>query len=291
MPNVACRRSGRTSFACADPASGDLGYRLGVTDGLLPLLPDESFRRVLCVAAHPDDVEYGTSAAVATWTQRGVQVAYLMLTRGEAGMDACAPAQTARLRTAEQIAAGAAVGVSHIDFLDHPDGVLEYGLPLRRAIARAIRTFQPDVVLVGSWEVEFVAGLNMADHRVAGMATLDAVRDAGNRWVFTDLIDEGLPPWSIRWLLVAGHTQPTHGVDVTGEPLERGIASLEAHGAYLEGIPGHPPPRAMIPMMAAMQGRALGVQHAVLFRAFDFQAPPPLARDSPNDDGAQRPPA
>ena len=39
-------------------------------------------------------------------------------------------------------------------------------------------------------------GLNMADHRVVGVAALDAARDAGNRWVFPELLDEGLEPWS-----------------------------------------------------------------------------------------------
>ena len=63
---------------------------------------------------------------------------------------------------------------------------------MRRDIARAIRRRQPDAVVVGSWDVEFAAGLNQADHRVAGLATLDAVRDAGNRWVFPELLDEGL---------------------------------------------------------------------------------------------------
>ena len=63
---------------------------------LLPALPDSEFRRVLCVVAHPDDVEYGTSSAVAVWTARGVEVAYLVLTRGEAGMDASPPDRTAR---------------------------------------------------------------------------------------------------------------------------------------------------------------------------------------------------
>ena len=52
----------------------------------LPALPEESFQRVLCVVAHPDDMEYGTSAAVARWTSRGIEVGYLLLTRGEAGM-------------------------------------------------------------------------------------------------------------------------------------------------------------------------------------------------------------
>jgi hypothetical protein len=66
-------------------------------------------------------------------------------------------------------------------------------------------------------------------------------------------------------------------VDVTGDPLERGIASLEAHGEYLAGIPGHPPPRPMLTGITGLNGRRLGVAHAVLFRAFDFHAPPPIA--------------
>lgn len=246
----------------------------------VPPFPDGAFSRVLCVVAHPDDVEYGTSSAVAAWTAAGIDVTYLLLTRGEAGMDALRPEETARLRTAEQLAAGEAVGVREIRFLDHPDGVLEYGLPLRRDVARVIRELRPDAVLVGTWEVEFVAGLNQADHRVAGLAAVDAVRDAGNRWVFPELLDEGLEPWTARWLLVGGDPRPTHGVDVTGEPLERGIASLEAHGQYLAGIPGHAPPRAMITGITALQGRAMGVRHAVLFRAFDSAAPPPIAQEA-----------
>jgi LmbE family N-acetylglucosaminyl deacetylase len=246
-------------------------------DRVLPF-PVDAFQRVLCVVAHPDDVEYGTSSAVAAWTSQGIDVAYLLLTRGEAGMDASAPESTAELRVREQVAGSTAVGVSQVEFLEYPDGVLVYSLEMRRDIARVIRRFRPDAVLVGSWEVEFVAGLNQADHRVAGLAALDAVRDAGNRWVFPELLQsEGLEPWSPRWLLVSGDSRPTHGVDVTGEPLERGIASLEAHREYLAGIPGHPPPRPMISGITAMQGQQMGVANAVLFRAYDFHAPPPIA--------------
>ncbi len=239
----------------------------------------DDFRRVLCVAAHPDDLEYGTSAAVAAWTVAGIEVAYLLLTRGEAGMDASPPERTAQVRVGEQQAAARVVGVTRVEFLDHPDGVLQYGLDLRRDIARVIRSFRPDAVVAGSWEVEFVAGLNHADHRVAGLVTLDALRDAGNRWVFPELLDEGLEPCSVRWLLVGGDPRPTHGVDVTGEPLERGIASLQAHAEYLAGLPGHPQPRPMISGFTALQGRAMNVPNAVLFRAWDFQAPPPIAEE------------
>jgi LmbE family N-acetylglucosaminyl deacetylase len=241
----------------------------------LPRLPDEDFHRVLCVVAHPDDVEYGTSAAVARWTAMGIEVGYLLLTRGEAGMPN-PPEETARIRRAEQEAACAAVGVTRLEVLEHPDGVLESSLDLRRDIAREIRRFQPDVVMTGTWEFEFVAGLNQADHRVAGVACLDAIRDADNRWVFPELAEQGLEPWRVRWFLVAGHTQPTHGVDVTGDALARGVASLEAHAAYLGAIPGHPAPAELIPMVAGFAGPALGVEAAILFRAWDFMAPPPL---------------
>ena len=84
----------------------------------LPALPEETFKRVLCVVAHPDDMEYGTSAAVARWTARGVEVGYLLLTRGEAGMPN-PPEETARLRVAEQRAACDAVGVKHLTVLEH----------------------------------------------------------------------------------------------------------------------------------------------------------------------------
>ncbi|MEV7097295.1 PIG-L deacetylase family protein [Amycolatopsis sp. NPDC051045] len=248
----------------------------------LPALPEESFRRVLCVVAHPDDMEYGTSAAVARWTARGIEVGYLLLTRGEAGMPN-PPEETARLRVAEQRAACDVVGVKQLTVLEHPDGVLVYGLDLRRDICREIRRFKPDVVYGTSFEVETPYGFDQADHRAAGLATLDAIRDAGNRWVFPEQVDdEGLEPHSVRWYLAPGK-DATHGVDVTGEPLRRGIASLEAHAAYLAALPDHPAPADLIPQFAALSGKVMGVEHAVLFCAHDLQAPPPLPAEATQD--------
>ena len=226
---------------------------------------------MLCVVAHPDDVEYGTSAAIAAWTARGVEVAYLLLTGGEAGMQR-PPEETRRLRAVEQRAACDAVGVTSLTMLDHPDGMLVYSLDLRRDICREIRRFHPDVVVTGSWEMEFVIGLNQADHRAVGLACADAVRDADNTWVFPELAaEEELPKWGATWLLVAGDPRPTHGVDISGEPLERGIASLEAHGGYLADIPGHPAPRELISGFTGQSGQALGVANAVLFRAYKLR--------------------
>jgi len=124
---------------------------------------DGEFRRVLCVAAHPDDVEYGTSAAVAAWTARGVDVTYLLLTTARPEMMPSHPiAQRSCARTTTR--RRAAVGVSKVDFLDYPDGVLEYGLGLE-GHRTTIRDLQPDVVswAAGMWSSRRT---QQADHRV-----------------------------------------------------------------------------------------------------------------------------
>lgn len=206
-----------------------------------PLQPfPDDWARALCIAAHPDDLEYGAASAVAAWTAAGKEVCYVLVTSGEAGIDGLPPDQCGPLREGEERAGAAAVGVETVEFLGHTDGVVEYGLPLRRDLARAIRRHRPEVVVTLTYDLLWRFGplpaLNMADHRNVGLAALDACRDAGNRWIFRELLDEGLEPWSgVRLVAVAGSTAASHGVDVT-DSLPRGIASLEAHSHYLRGL-------------------------------------------------------
>lgn len=194
--------------------------------------------RVLAIVAHPDDLEYGAAAAIAKWTESGHHVAYLLVSRGEAGIDSLDPAESARIRTAEQIAGAAVVGVTDVEFLDHPDGLIEYGVPLRRELAGAIRRHRPDTLMLfnhrDSWG--FPGSRNTADHRNVGQAALDAAADAGNRWIFPEL---DLAPHSVRCCLVAGSPQATHAIDVTGY-LDIAVASLKEHAAYLAGLGDHP---------------------------------------------------
>ena len=193
--------------------------------------------RVLAVVAHPDDLEYGAAAAVAAWTDAGHEVVYLLATRGEAGIDGMDPARAAAAREAEERESAALVGVSAVEFLDHPDGVIEYGVPLRRDIAAAIRRHRPDTLLLFNHRETWAPGrLNSPDHINVGHAALDAVGDAGNRWIFADL---GLDKHSARHALVTGSPASTHALDVT-ETVDRAVASLAAHHAYLDGLGDHP---------------------------------------------------
>lgn len=229
-------------------------------------LPDD-WDRCLAVVAHPDDIEYGISMAVARWTGEGKQVAYVLATSGEAGIDGLPPDEAGPLREVEQRNAAALVGVDHVEFLGLVDGVVEYGLTLRHLLAGAIRRHRPDIIVTINHELTFGGvNLNMADHRHLGLAVLDAARDAGNRWIFTDLIDEGLEPWSgVRWVAVSATGTPTHAVDVTGH-LDTGVASLQAHRAYLDGLGEAVDVRSMLEGFARAGGEGLGTELAISFR-------------------------
>lgn len=116
-----------------------------MADPLEPL-PDD-WHRALLVAAHPDDIEYGIAAAVATWTDAGRDLRYWLPTRGEAGIAGLPPAQAGPLREDEERRGAAIVGVEVMEFGDHADGRLEEGLGLRRDVARAIRRHRPELLV------------------------------------------------------------------------------------------------------------------------------------------------
>jgi LmbE family N-acetylglucosaminyl deacetylase len=223
----------------------------------------EDWERALAIVAHPDDLEYGTSAAVAKWTGQGKTVTEVLATRGEAGIDSMDPDEVRRIRSAEQIEAARIVGVETVEFLDLPDGMLEYGLPLRRSLAAAIRWHRPEVVLSVNFRETFPGGVfNMADHRVLGLAVADAIRDAANRWVFRDL---DLEPWQgVRFALFGGSPQATHYVDVTGH-LRAGIDSLLAHRVYYDNLGAGFDAEAFLTGVAEAAGRQAGVEHAMAF--------------------------
>jgi LmbE family N-acetylglucosaminyl deacetylase len=232
---------------------------------------DESWSRALCVVAHPDDLEFGAAAAVARWTDQGKTVVYAMVTSGEAGIDGLDPEQCRVVREAEQVESGRIVGVQVVDFLGLPDGVLEYGVALRRAICASVRRHRPEVVVTNNFRATWGGqSLNQADHIATGMATLDAVRDAGNRWVFREQIEvDGLQPWGgVTQVWAAGSPESRHGADTTAT-FDRGVESLKAHQAYIDGLGWeHFDPEEFLEGGARLAGTRLGVPRATTFEVF-----------------------
>ncbi len=196
------------------------------------------WQRASVIVAHPDDIEWGVAGAVAAWTAAGRTVSYVLVTNGEAGIDTMPPDEARRAREAEERASAAIVGVAEIDFLGHPDGTVVEDLALRRDIAAAIRRQRPDVVVAQHHGERWGAGpgrpWNSADHRAVGRATMDAVADAANRWIFPDLPGD---PWAgTQWIATPVDVSvATHAVDVGGVG-DAAVRSLAAHEQYLRGL-------------------------------------------------------
>jgi LmbE family N-acetylglucosaminyl deacetylase len=245
-----------------------------MTDVSLPPLqpmPDD-WQRALAVVAHPDDLEYGCSAAVASWVRDGRDVTYVLATRGEAGIDTLPPEEAGPLREKEQRASAAAVGVTTVEFLDHRDGVIEYGFPLRRDVAAAIRRHRPELVITLNHRDTWGPGIwNTPDHVAMGRAVLDAAADAGNRWIFPEPAEQGLRPWNgVRWVAVANSPEPTHAVPAD-QGFEQAVRSLLRHRAYLEALTDEDPEtyvRRFLTASTRAHSARFGGEPAVVFELF-----------------------
>jgi LmbE family N-acetylglucosaminyl deacetylase len=247
---------------------------LGVMDTPPPLKPlNEDWTRALAVVAHPDDMEFGSAAAVARWTGQGKEVVYCMVTSGEAGIDGMEPEKCRAVREAEEIESARIVGVDTVEFLHQPDGILEYGVPLRREICAVVRKHRPEIVITGFFGEKWGGRmLNQADHIATGRAALDAVRDAGNRWVFHDQLVDGLEPWGgVRQVWAGGSDAAQHGVD-TSDTFDKGVESLKAHAAYIEGLGWENwDPREFLEGFGRQVGQRLGVAFGAAFEVFSMQ--------------------
>jgi LmbE family N-acetylglucosaminyl deacetylase len=162
--------------------------------------------------------------------------------------------------------------VSTVEFLDHRDGVIEYGVALRRDIAAAIRRHRPELVItINHRDTWGGVAWNTPDHVAVGRATLDAAADAGHRWIFPELTERGLEPWDgVRWVAVAGSAQPTHAVDAAAG-LERAVRSLLRHRTYLEALTDEDPEtyaRSFLTAQTQAAGERFGGTPAVAFELF-----------------------
>jgi LmbE family N-acetylglucosaminyl deacetylase len=202
--------------------------------------PLSDVSRVLCVFAHPDDVDFGAAGTVAGWVSAGIEVSYLLVTRGDAGgFDDTPRDQVPAIREAEQRAAAAVLGVTDVTFLDgYGDGTITPTLELRKEITRAIRRVRPDRVLTSSplrrWER--MAGPSHPDHLAVGEATTCAIYpDARNEFAFPELLAEGLKPWVVREVWYQQGPSPDHAVDVT-DVFDIKVAALREHASQISHI-------------------------------------------------------
>lgn len=217
-----------------------------MTSGELPVsstitpAPDSwtTSQRILVILAHPDDPEFFCGATLARWNAAGHQISYWLLTCGDKGTGdrTICPEDLCAIRTKEQSAAAAVLGVSRVNFLGYPDGYLVPDLKLRKDVTRIIRMERPDVLVTCDPQTLFIGDnrINHPDHRAAGQVVLDAVYPAArDHLYFNDLLtEEGLEPHIVREVWVSLPSNPNIRLDVT-EHWEKKISALFEHKSQI----------------------------------------------------------
>ncbi len=195
--------------------------------------------RVLVVAAHPDDAEFGASGTVASWTAQGARVTYCIVTDGAAG--AADPeidlASLASIRQEEQRRAAGVLGVDDVVFLGYSDGRLEPSQDVRRDLSRVIRQVRPDRIVAQSPVRDYRRiRASHPDHLAAGEATLRAVYpDSRNPYAHPELLAAGLEPFEVPEVWLMASAEADRVVDITGH-FEDKLAALAAHASQITDI-------------------------------------------------------
>ncbi len=229
------------------------------------LLPEQ--RRVLLVAAHPDDPEFSSGGTVAKWVKAGIEVIFVVATSGDKGT----PDKTmtgdrlSRQREEEERAAAARLGVKEVVFLRFPDGEMLPDLALRGAVTRVIRQYRPYAVMTHDpltlfYNNEFI---NHPDHRAIGQATVDAIYPtARDPLQFNEQIREGLEPHKVKEIYIFGTENPNVLVDIS-DTIEDKVEALKLHVSQV-GPPDELAER--IKMRSAQVAQPHGLQYAEAFR-------------------------
>jgi len=227
-------------------------------------------RRALVVAAHPDDPEFGFGATVAKLSGEGVEVVYCVCTDGsQGGEDPSVPDETlSEVRYAEQREAARVLGVKEVRFLGFRDGHLKPSVELRKAIAREIRRFRPDLVMTHTPSRAFTVpiGVSHPDHLAVGEATLCAVYpDARNPRAFPELLAQGLEPHKVAEVWLPSFDAPNHVIDAS-DFVEKKIEAILSHGSQFQK-PDMPPeaPGKFVRERMGRMGEKHGFKYAEAF--------------------------
>lgn len=245
-----------------------------MSEAIKPEIMSDIPERVVVIAAHADDIEFGVAGTTSLWTQAGAEVTYVLVTDSSSGSNDpdVNPADLIEQRHREQIVSAAEVGVKDVRFLGYPDGTLQPTLELRRDLTRILREKRPDVVVTMDPTMIIARSgnyINHPDHRAAGEAAMYAVFPSSEtRPIFPELLDEGYEPHKVKRVYLMLTNEPTHVTDISNS-FEQKAAALRHHESQF----GDETDRIieMIGNWNAEAGEPHGIAYAESFRVLILQ--------------------
>ena len=176
---------------------------------------------LLAIGVHPDDVELGCSGTILNELKRGKKAGILDLTQGELGTRG-----TVETRYAESAAAAKILGVPVRENLQMRDGFFRNDEEHQMKLIRAIRKYQPDIVLANALDDRHPdhgrAGHLISDACfLSGLVKIETKDDEGN------LQQKWRPRYILHYLQDWFH-EPDLVIDIT-DVFEQRMKSIEAY--------------------------------------------------------------
>ncbi len=219
---------------------------------------------VLAIYAHPDDADVGCGGTLARWANDGSAVHLIVCTDGGKGTSdpATEPKKLAAERAGELEESSGLIGLASVGNLGFPDGELSDSDEFRRTLVARVRELRPDVVCGHDPTAVFFGQdyFNHRDHRIAGLALLDAVAPAA---ALPHYFPDAGPPHQVSTVLLSGTLEPDDWVDVS-DTIETKAAAVECHRSQFAGQDGWA--GEAVRRRAAEEGRRAGVEYAEGFR-------------------------
>jgi bacillithiol biosynthesis deacetylase BshB1 len=164
---------------------------------------------ILVLAAHPDDAELGCGGTVAKHVARGYKVGIIDFTRGELGTRG-----TPESRAAEAAEAASIQGVSIRENLGLPDGFFQNDPHHQMSVIRAIRKYQPDIILanaVSDRHIDHGKGASLAYDAsfLSGLVKIETKGDDG-------VLQSPWRPKAVYHYIQSNFIEPDFIVDITG---------------------------------------------------------------------------
>ena len=222
---------------------------------------------VLVFGPHPDDAEIGAGGLLLKLAAQGRKTGIVDLTRGEMGIGG-----NVAIREQESIEAAKILKVSIRENMNLPDCGVEDTMENRRAVARLIAKYRPEVVLGTYYELPPGRGLGHNDHIKGGLIVAH-----GANYAHLKKMDLGYDTWHARatyFYFLPPTLMPSFVVDVTPWH-EEWLASIYAHESQFGRADQNPGIRDFFGANAMRWGRQARGKYAQA-----FYSPWPIALDS-----------
>jgi len=162
---------------------------------------------LLVIAAHPDDAELGCGGTILSHIARGYKVGVVDLTAGELGTNG-----SAELRAEEAAEAAKIMGLAIRENLNFRDGFFVNDEPHQLAVIRAIRQYQPEIVIANA------VSDRHPDHGKGAQLVAKACFLAGLKKIETYLDNEMQAAWrpkNLYHMIQSNYLAPDFVVDIS----------------------------------------------------------------------------